>query len=464
MLTTPVTDRSTPTGSLGWRVALGVFAVVAVVHTLSPSVQVGDSRLSVPVATQVVRHHSLDLSKNALVSALTNKYDVRTVDGRLLPFFPWPAMLFATPGVVVADVVGVDPAALRPSNPNRTWEIEVPVASTLVALTAVILAVIAFDFVPGELRSRRRSAALIALAYAFTTGAWSTGSRALWQHTPSMLLLALALLAARRLDRHRLWGVALGMALAGAFAVRPTNALAVACFAVWVLVATRRSIRRVAIGMAIVVVPFVAVNLASYHAILPTYYSGNRLQTEMAIGFFDSLGMFLVSPSRSVFIYDPLVIAAIAGVWLQRRRRLLTPLDLTVCAVVVGQLTVVSRYGSTGGSSYGPRLMTDVLPFVVYLAIPAFVAVFAGGVRAGAAGGRRVFVVAMLVILGWGALVNASGALLRSSYCWSARPVHVDLKPSRIWDWSDPQFFRPVKDLFDGASLHDVVLESCSAT
>lgn len=439
-----------------------VFAVVAVVHTVSPSVQVGDSRLSVPVATQVLRHHSLDLSKNQRVTALTNKYDVRTVDGRLLPFFPWPAMLFATPGVVAADVVGVDPGALRPSNPNRTWEIEVPVASTLVALTAVILAVLAFDLVPGELRSRRRFAALIALAYAFTTGAWSTGSRALWQHTPSMFLLGLALLAARRLDRHRLWAVALGIALAAAFAVRPTNALAVVCFAIWVIGTQRRSIGRLAIGAAVVAVPFVAVNLASYHAILPTYYSGNRLQTEVAIGFFDSLAMFLVSPSRSVFIYDPLVIAAIAGVGLQWRRRRFTSLDVAVVAVVVGQLFVVSRYGSTGGSSYGPRLMTDVLPYVVYLSIPAFVAVFEGGIRAGSAGGRRVVVVAMLVILGWGALVNASGALLRSSYCWSATPVHVDRKPSRIWDWSDPQFLRPVKDAFDGASLHDVVLESCS--
>lgn len=107
--------------------------------------------------------------------------------------------------------------------------------------------------------------------------------------------------------------------------------------------------------------------------------------------------------------------------------------------------------------------MTDVLPFVVFLSIPAFVAVFEGGIRAAVAGGRRMLVVGMLVILGWGALVNASGALLRSSYCWSATPVHDDREPSRIWDWSDPQFFRPVKDAFDGASLHDVVLESCSA-
>jgi predicted anti-sigma-YlaC factor YlaD len=253
---------------------------------LSPSVQVADSRLSVPLATQVLRHRTLDLSTDPQVTSLTNPDDVQRVDGRLLPFFPWPAMLFALPGVVVADAVGRDPGALRPSDPNQTWQIEVPVASLLVALTAVVLALIAFDVVPGQLRSRRRLAAVVAFVYAF----------------------------------------------------------------------------------------------------------------------------------------------------------------------------------STGGSSYGPRLMTDALPFVVYLAIPVFAALFAGGLRASLTGGRRAAAIAMLVIVGWGALVNASGALLRSSYCWSAQPVLIDQRPSRIWEWTDPQFFRPVKDAWNGASLHDVVLESCSAT
>jgi hypothetical protein len=107
--------------------------------------------------------------------------------------------------------------------------------------------------------------------------------------------------------------------------------------------------------------------------------------------------------------------------------------------------------------------MTDVLPFVVYLAIPVFVTLAEGGLRASLNGGRRALAIAMLVVVGWGVLVNASGALLRSSYCWSATPVLIDQKPSRIWDWSDPQFFRPVKDAWNGASVHDVVLESCSA-
>jgi hypothetical protein len=461
---TSVSERSDATVSLGWRVALLVFAVVAVVHAFSPSVQIGDSRLSVPVATQVLRHHTLDLSSDPLVTALTNKYDVREVHGQLLPFYPWLPMLFAVPGVIAADAVGKDPATLRPSKPNQTWKIELPTASLLVAFTATVLAFLTFGAASGRPRFRRRLALAVGFTYAFATGAWSTGSRALWQQTPSMLFLALALLAAWRLERLRSGSVVLGMTLAAGYIMRPPDAVVVACFVVWVATSHRRELARVVIGLGIVLVPFVAMNLRIYHALLPPYFSGSCLGTEASVGWLNTAGMFLVSPSRGLLIYDPIVVAAIAGLWLQYRRRALTSLDFTLCAAIVGQWIVVATYGSTGGESYGPRLMIDVLPFIVYLATPAFAAVFSEGIRESLASSRRAVAVVMLLIIGWGVLVNASGALLRSSYCWNASPALVDNHPSRVWDWRDPQFFRPVKDLLHGASPHDIMLQSCSPT
>ena len=61
----------------------------------------------------------------------------------------------------------------------------------------------------------------------------------------------------------------------------------------------------------------------------------------------------------------------------------------------------------------------------------------------------------------WGLFVNATGALLRDSRCWSVVPVSVDAEPGRIWDWSDPQFLRPYRDLVEGHSLGWVLLGSC---
>ncbi len=80
-------EETSPTG-LGVRAGLLVFGIVFVVHTLSPSAQVGDSRLSVAVANQVLRDQSLDLSDVDAVTMLDSTYNVRDHERKLLPYFP----------------------------------------------------------------------------------------------------------------------------------------------------------------------------------------------------------------------------------------------------------------------------------------------------------------------------------------------------------------------------------------
>ncbi|MGZ7040080.1 MAG: hypothetical protein ACXVJO_18035, partial [Thermoanaerobaculia bacterium] len=394
---------------LGWRVALLLFGFVFVVHALSPSVQVGDSRLSVDVSTQVLRHQTLDLNGIPEVTALKSHYDVRSHGGRVLPFFPWPAMLFALPGAAVLDVIGKDPESLKPSDPNQTWIVEIPTASALVGLTAVVMSLIAFDAFGGSVSTRRRRAVAIGLLFGFATGAWSTGSRALWQQTPSMLFLALALYFALHIDRsRRTSSPLLGACLGAAYVVRPTNAVAVVAFVVWVMVSSRRRLVPVLAGIAVVILPFVLVNLTSYGAILPSYYAGSRLGHEATIPFANAAAMFLVSPSRGLLVYDPLVIVSGIGCWLLLRRRTFTALHATIIVIMIAQWIVIASFGGTGGSAYGPRLLTDVLPFVVFLAIPVFVAVFDGAPWRQAKAARKLVVTALVVVIAWSLAVNAS--------------------------------------------------------
>src|SRR5207248_2106541 len=67
-------------------------------------------------------------------------------------------------------------------------DVEIFAASGMVAITAVLLYLIA-----RRSRLSAPSALAIALIFAFGTSAWSTASRALWQHAPSMLMLTAAL-------------------------------------------------------------------------------------------------------------------------------------------------------------------------------------------------------------------------------------------------------------------------------
>ncbi len=148
------------------------------------------------------------------------------------------------------------------------------------------------------------------------------------------------------------------------------------------LVKERQRLGPVVAGALLVAVPFVLFYLESYKRFLPPYYSGNRLGAEANFALLETAAMYVVSPSRGLLIYDPIVILAGIGVWLLVRRRAFTALHVAICAIVVGQFLTVAWYGGTGGSSYGPRLMIDILPYVVYLAAPAIDAMLnASGLR-----------------------------------------------------------------------------------
>ena len=63
---------------------------------------------------------------------------------------------------------------------------------------------------------------------------------------------------------------------------------------------------------------------------------------------------------------------------------------------------------------------------------------------------RRALVTLTVVALVWSVGVNAQGAILRSAWCWNNEPTSVDAHPSKLWDWSDPQFARGLRTLVWG--------------
>ena len=110
------------------------------------------------------------------------------------------------------------------------------------------------------------------------------------------------------------------------------------------------------------------------------------------------------------------------------------------------------------------RFFTDIVPVLVVLALPA-VEVLArwlapspgrsgsGSVPASAPPKlrwQRALVALTLVALVWSVGVNAQGAILRSAWCWNSEPTQVDAHPSKLWDWSDPQFARGIRTLVWG--------------
>ncbi|WP_395639748.1 hypothetical protein [Pseudolysinimonas sp.] len=430
---------------LAWRPALLLGAVVFLVHAFSPSPQTGDSRLSVIVAWNLLTTGSLDLSGLPAVEALESRGDlVNGPDGSLLPFFPWPPMLFALPGAVLLALAGIDPATLSISDPNETWLVEVPTAALLVAVTTVLLRRLVLD--AGERWSTPLVANVVALAFAFTTIAWSAGSRALWQQTVSMLVIVLTLLAVQRRSRRGAWPWLIGVFAALALVTRPTNAVFVLPLVVWMIGVDRPNVVRGLLGGAAVLTPFVLISWVVYGAVLPPYYLPTRLGDVPVWGLAESLGVHLVSPGRGLLIYVPIVVLAVAGLVIRIRGRSLRSLDVVLIVAVLAQIAVIAKFGSTNGFTYGPRLLLDIVPLLALLAAPAFTAL-----RPARWTVLRVFAATGVVaVLGWGLFVNGTGAATRAAVCWNVTPELIDEAPARVWDWGDPPFLRPWADLTAG--------------
>ena len=377
-----------------------------------------DSVWSIPVARSLLREGNIDLDEYPTLLAARRFYAVEFIGGHYYSIYPIGVSLVALPVVAALDAARL---ALADGKMERTT------AAIVIGLTAALLYAIARRSlsVPGAL--------LVALIFSFGTAAWSTATRALWQHGPSMLMLTLALwilLLAR--DRPPLVPLA-ALPLAFSYVVRPTNAVAIAVISAVIWLEHPRYVLRYVLLACAVAIPFAAFNWTVYHAALPPYYL--PWQIGRSARFAEASLGTLWSPNRGLFVFSPVLVLSVYGMWLVRGRSIL---DRALALIVLLHWIALSSFPIWwGGHSYGPRLFSDMVPFLTYFLIPvvARIARLSGARRAAWTAGF-----AGLVALSFA--INLRGAMDPAVYRWNGEPVDVDVQPSRVWDWSDLQFLR----------------------
>jgi hypothetical protein len=447
------------------RTVLLTLALALLLCLSGPNVTNNDSYLVVPTAWSVLREHDLDLDEyDAPLVRAHHGFD--EVAGHHVEFYPWPVSLVAVPvlaAVAAGDALGIVDGPTELIATNRMDPIQLAAAAVVVAATAAVVALTALERCP---RRSRATAVAFALVVVATTSLWSTASRALWQHGPAALFLALGLLVAQRLvvgapllTARRT--VALGAWLALACLMRPTAAVAAGCLVAAVgWTALRSSPGRLAqltagvgAGAAVVAVPFALVNLAAFGTVLPDAYGANRLAIHGHYG--EALLANLVSPARGLFVYTPVLLVALVDL-VARWRRGSPPGVLAVAclaAVVVHWLVVsAGSYGWWAGHSYGPRFFAELSPLVAYLLLPLVERLRRPGLA-----WRTVIIAASVAAVA----IHAPGVYLRSTNCWNTDPVDVDRHPERVWSWSDPPFLHAALAAAHGLPPRQVVLGPC---
>ncbi|MGD0311374.1 MAG: hypothetical protein ABSC90_02835 [Acidimicrobiales bacterium] len=460
----PVVDLDEPVSG-NWIIASLLAVVVFAIDMASPSGMTADSIRAVSVAVAMVHYHTLSLDR--LQPLPDPGYAVTVVHGHVYPLFPWAVSLFAVPWVIGYDALhklGIGEGSIAMVHSGHDWGLQVVSMSAVVAAATVVVYFIGLQVLRLHPPARRRRwALLVAAAFALATPAWSTASRSMWQHGPSMLCIALGLLFALRAQAGRRGWMGMGAAFAASYAMRPTDSIIIVVIFVWMVVAQRRHLVAAVAGAIPPLAILVAVNLAIYHQPLSPYYTGGQsfdVSGTMAV----ALAGNLVSPARGLLIFCPLVVLSVVGVVVRWRAGELNAFWKALAVIPVLHWIVISAFKHWwGGDSYGPRFFTDLMPIFVVLALPAvevlarWLAPSAPTTSAAAVDSpapsrrwRRLVVALAIAALVWSVGVEAQGAMLRSAWCWNNEPTDVDAHPAKLWDWSDPQFARGIRTVIWG--------------
>jgi hypothetical protein len=319
-------------------------------------------------------------------------------------------------------------------------------AASLFAALSVAFVYLAARQLARRLATGEASALAAAVIYAVATPTWAVSSQGLWGHGPAELGLAVALWALLRAETAR-WGATVAGLGAGLMvASRPSTGLVAAVLALFAVRRLGRAGLPFAAALGAVVVAVSAHNLATFGSLQGGYAELHRTHAEhhgVASAWSASIGEgllgVLLSPSRGLFVYSPVLLFAVAGLvaWLARRQGGLLAYAAVAAGAGIGTVALFSVWW--GGHSFGPRLLADVLPALVLGMVPVWPVVWRsrpGQWLLGAAFAASV-------------LVEVVGAFHYPSprgVEWNLSPKDVDWAHERLWEWRDPQLLRLLRN------------------
>jgi len=411
-----------------------IFAVVFLTHGFSPVVNISDSRWVLHTAMSIIAEGDTDLDEYEQILGDQKYYHIKEIGGRKYAEYPVGPPLVAVPFVAARDVYC---RLVRGHSYQKLLAQRIPakserfIASFYVGLTSVLIYLIAGR----RLKSVAKSLVIV-FVFAFCTSAWSTASRALWQHGPSMLMLSATLyLILLAEERPKLVQFA-GLPLAFSYIVRRTNAIPIIVLSVFILLRHRRYFLRFIAWAMVIAVPYALSCLRLYAFPLPPDQMPWRLR--LSPHYFEALAGHLISPSRGLLIFSPVLVFPFLGGVIRLREKRLDALDVSVLVILlVHWVAISSRPAWWAGHSFGPRYFCDMMPFLMWFLIPV-VARFRRPVN-----GRLIALVSAFVCLtAVSFFIHFRGANHWSTWWWNAKPNNIDRHPERLWDWNDIQFLR----------------------
>lgn len=231
-------------------------------------------------------------------------------------------------------------------------------------LSAIAASLLAFTFAR---RQNPESALLAALFFGIGTSLYST-SQALWQHPAAALFLVLALMGFESVERaaaRSFTPLPAAVLAAGGLTLAAACRPAMIPMVAWLLWALVRRMKARALW-PLVVASIPALGVALYNATFfgAPWHFGPATSGRFFAALPESIPGLLISPARGLLMFTPIALIAFAGL---ARRGSHSWLARVLLGAVAIHFTFIACWNEWhGGESFGPRLLTDLLPALFF--------------------------------------------------------------------------------------------------
>ncbi len=306
-------------------------------------------------------------------------------------------------------------------------------SASLVAALSVAVLYLALREIAAPLTSL-----LVTLVYGLASNTWAISSQSLWRHGVTQLGFALFLLGLLRRSSGQGAAFCAGFGAALAAANKPAEATFAVLFLVYFALRRRGQFLFFAAPILLLASLVLAYNLHFFGRLLGAYPNplaspGSTTGGHVTPSSFGAgVTGLLVSPSRGLVTFTPWVLLSFWGAAIIWKEKLWGFGRYLIVATVAVYLQH-ARFGNWwGGWAYGPRYLTDLLPFLALFLIPVWPRICSS----------RLLLTGFVLGTAFALWVQIVGAFYYPNGAWDSKPVSVDFRQDRIWDWSDNQIMR----------------------
>jgi len=402
--------------------ALLFLALTVIYHSNLRPIAAGDSLPSALIPFSVVLDHSITLDRfGPWLKEQPNPGLVRRAHGHWFSGYPIAGPVMIAPFYL--------PAAAIPAVWRLPLESLVTLARILEKFAAVALTAAS---TLGMLALLGRIAPFgwaltLTLLFALGTTTWSTSSQALWQQTFDTAAIVLCWYSLERWDSEKgasRWACCCGAAVGAALLFRLTSMVLIpaVCAAFWLRKARGSDYLRILLPTAAA-----AIAVLAYNGLVLGMWGG-AYSFPQEVSMVRNLAGILFSPGRGLLIYTPAAIFALAAFLPRARESRARHLSLVTACTVFAALHIagIARWPKWwGGYSWGPRLLTEIVPGLIVLI----------GIGVPAIRGNMRYAFGAVVV--YCLFIQALGVYYYPKGHWDHLPVSVDQNTGRLWDWRD---------------------------